>query len=84
MMVDVRHPSTSEVGTEGHHLQLSMFRASLGSMRAISGQRLNWHWSGVVGGFFRALLPVLCSEEESTLAVFISPILSYPQTSICP
>lgn len=31
-------------GTDGRHLQLSMLRASLGSTRAISGQRLNQHW----------------------------------------
>lgn len=54
-------------GTDGCHLQLSMLRASLGSTRAISGQRLNQHWSGVVGSFFRGPTPysLLCGRVRT-------------------
>lgn len=46
MMVDVRHPSTSEVGTEGHHLQLSMFQPGLHESHLRTETELALVWCG--------------------------------------
>lgn len=71
MMVVVRRPRTSEVEpggcrTEGHPQQLSMLRASLGSMRAYQ------HCSGLVWYG-------LAASSEALLFVMST---AYPQTDV--